>query len=103
AMLLPALSRSKEKAQRTVCKSNMRQIVLGAIIYAGDNREVFPDAYRLTGNPAYELQWIPTASWDYFTTQLRINTNVFCCPDRAKLGQWILPTGTAMRVGFYAL
>src|SRR5262245_40293124 len=42
AMLLPALARAKEKAQRTNCKSNMRQMTLTALIYAHDNADKFP-------------------------------------------------------------
>ncbi|MFT5126905.1 MAG: prepilin-type N-terminal cleavage/methylation domain-containing protein [Rhodothermales bacterium] len=37
AMLLPALSRSRETSRRTVCKSNLHQIALGIFQYAGDN------------------------------------------------------------------
>ena len=37
AMLLPALSRAKMKAQRIGCISNMRQIALAWIMYMGDS------------------------------------------------------------------
>src|SRR6267378_1972374 len=37
ALLLPVLSRAKEKGQRAVCFSNLRQVALSARLYADDN------------------------------------------------------------------
>ncbi len=41
-MLMPALSKAKEGARSTVCKSNMRQITLGMILYSDDNSDYLP-------------------------------------------------------------
>src|SRR5437667_5246275 len=42
AMLLPALSRAKEKAKQTQCFSNQHQIGLGWLMYVQDNNEWYP-------------------------------------------------------------
>lgn len=42
AMLLPALSAAKEKAQRTYCLNNMKQLGLALNMYVGDNRDYMP-------------------------------------------------------------
>src|SRR4051812_10335718 len=42
ALLLPALSRAKEKAQMTQCKSNLHQIGIGIQNYVDENHATFP-------------------------------------------------------------
>ncbi len=39
AMLLPALSKAKTKAQGIMCMNNLKQLMLGWTLYAGDNQE----------------------------------------------------------------
>jgi prepilin-type N-terminal cleavage/methylation domain-containing protein/prepilin-type processing-associated H-X9-DG protein len=57
AMLLPALSAAKTKAQGIQCLSNMRQLQLGASIYVTDNNDYLPpnDGHAPTYN---SLQWV---------------------------------------------
>src|SRR5471030_609356 len=43
AMLLPALTKAKAKAIRVNCVSNLRQLGIVSVMYANDNRELFPD------------------------------------------------------------
>src|SRR5438132_12104094 len=42
ALLLPALSAAKEKASRTACVNNMRQLALAMTMYTHDNRDFMP-------------------------------------------------------------
>jgi len=42
SLLLPVLSRARERARVTQCLNNLRQIGLGISLYAGDHRDRFP-------------------------------------------------------------
>jgi prepilin-type N-terminal cleavage/methylation domain-containing protein len=62
ALLLPALSKAKASAVRTQCANNLKQWGLAINMYAGDNRERFPDN---TGGS--DLAWM----------DVRLNTNFY--------------------------
>jgi prepilin-type N-terminal cleavage/methylation domain-containing protein/prepilin-type processing-associated H-X9-DG protein len=64
AMLLPALSKAKQKAQGAQCQSNMRQLGLGWIMYATDNQGGIPvngsEGYQPGApTPGLDSQWCP--------------------------------------------
>jgi prepilin-type N-terminal cleavage/methylation domain-containing protein len=52
-MLLPALARAKDKARRTICMNNEKQMLLAMQIYANDNRDKLP-SNRQTGFWAWD-------------------------------------------------
>lgn len=99
ALLLPTLARSKEKAQRTACKSNMHQVGLAAMLYALDNGDKFPDALR-NGGTSYHVVWMPTVSYNYFVSQASIATNGLTCPDKNSSGMWMITNVSGYRVGY---
>ena len=53
AMLLPALSSAKEKAMRTSCMNNLRQIGVGVANYTADNSDFMPPLKWRDGNHQY--------------------------------------------------
>jgi prepilin-type N-terminal cleavage/methylation domain-containing protein len=69
AMLLPALSKAKDRARRLGCMNNMKQLVLGAAMYAHDNRGALGGTYEYYDD---NLNWLYR---DYVK-----NLNSFICP-----------------------
>jgi len=61
AILLPALNKAKEQGKATVCRSNMKQIALGFLMYAEDNEEILPwpggQPSRAVTSKQYNTDW----------------------------------------------
>src|SRR5437763_1174496 len=61
ALLLPALSRAKERARRTSCASNVRQLAAAVHMYAPDYDEKLPGVWEGSvggGNDSGPDGWI---------------------------------------------
>jgi prepilin-type N-terminal cleavage/methylation domain-containing protein/prepilin-type processing-associated H-X9-DG protein len=81
AMLLPALAKSKAKAQQIKCMSNGRQLCLAWRLYAEDNREYLLAAQSNVG-PAPRPNWI-TGNLDFIAgnpSNWNINTDIAVGP-----------------------
>ncbi|MGC3958380.1 MAG: prepilin-type N-terminal cleavage/methylation domain-containing protein [Verrucomicrobiota bacterium] len=106
ALLLPALAKSKETSKRTVCKSNLRQLGLAALMYADDNGDNFPAA-------ASHLVWVTLPTFQYFISSMKMGTNSLQCPnytpfvDPAFTGNpgmvYVDAGGNRGRLGYYSL
>lgn len=83
-MLLPALSRAREAALESQCKSNMKQQVLGYSMYTGDNNDYYP-LYLIIGNTpdgvASSIYHVPVTMK---CTNLIENDDIWSCPVIAK-------------------
>ena len=57
-MLLPALSKAKEKAKRTKCMNSLRQVGIASQMYADDNNNILPpmvDNRNQVGNWSWDM------------------------------------------------
>jgi prepilin-type N-terminal cleavage/methylation domain-containing protein/prepilin-type processing-associated H-X9-DG protein len=57
-MLLPALGKAKEKANQTVCRSNLKQVSLAFLLYLPDHNETFPGAASKGAYQPLREDWI---------------------------------------------
>ena len=60
-LLLPALAKAKEKALRSQCHNNVKQISLAMHLYAGDSRDFLPE-------PNWNAPWV-LRGWLYDASQ----------------------------------
>jgi prepilin-type N-terminal cleavage/methylation domain-containing protein len=77
AMLLPALARAKQDAQRIRCASNVRQLSMANLMYAGDNGGEYPP--RDNGLPCTISNRWPSLLVPYYKA-----TNLLICPSETN-------------------
>ena len=105
ALLLPALSLSRQKAQAIYCMNNLKQLQVAIVMYADDNAQKFPE------NPGSTFtlnSWVTgNLTWDlppnFFNTQntntalltageigsyVARNVRIFKCPADSYPGRW---------------
>jgi prepilin-type N-terminal cleavage/methylation domain-containing protein len=79
AMLLPALSKAKLKAQGIQCLNNHKQLLLGWTMYAGDNNENLTYAYVRSGLPEEAAAWV-TGNMKFNPDAWDVNNNIARSP-----------------------
>ncbi|MFA6816201.1 MAG: prepilin-type N-terminal cleavage/methylation domain-containing protein [Lentisphaeria bacterium] len=57
AMLLPALSKAKDKAKAIKCTSRLKQIGTAILMYVNDNNDQVPDINENAYNTSYVCRW----------------------------------------------
>ncbi len=84
SMLLPALSKARERARTISCTGNLKQLALASAMYEGDNGDRFP----VNSQYAYEL-YAPTGAapsdtnrcfWRYAIYPYVSDWKVYICP-----------------------
>ena len=113
AMLLPALSRAKDKAKSATCMSNLKQIITAASLYADDNRNIYfnlRDRDGVPGEMPNDGQWFlspprpplaasdagvwlqPTDNYAYwalgYLDYFNKNRKIFRCPSSIHPDEW---------------
>ena len=81
-MLLPALSKAKEKAKRTACINNLRQLGIASHMYAGDNEENLPPMSY--GNTVGNWPWDMPAQVVSNMLGYGFERDILYCPSFAK-------------------
>jgi prepilin-type N-terminal cleavage/methylation domain-containing protein/prepilin-type processing-associated H-X9-DG protein len=85
SLLLPALSKARESANRVKCGSNLRQIGVGIRMFSDNFKGRVPSGYD---------NWVacmPLVHFQYLLSSLRVNPNMFVCPSVASA--WNDPIG----------
>jgi prepilin-type N-terminal cleavage/methylation domain len=91
AMLLPALSRAKQKSRDIGCISNCKQLLLSMTMYVDDNSGSLLSYYDYANTANPNTLWIVRLQKDYAA-----NSGVRSCPatrSPAKAGDWVQPAG----------
>ncbi len=91
SLLVPALTRAKEKSERTVCNNNIRQLGGGMDSYAADNKGEWPSSYRWAFSKISTTisgLWAEWACYDVVSNGQVFayvpDTRLFVCPTFAR-------------------
>lgn len=119
AILLPALSKSRERAHGIICVSNTRQLTLAWLLYANDHNDYLPYNYGMAGSSfRTNLNWVNNVmTWDLSSdntnpatiTQAALgafvssSTAVYRCPSDHVLSPTQIAAGWNGRIRSYSM
>lgn len=85
SMLLPSLSKAREKAQSISCCSNVKQLGVGLVMYLDENDSIFPPGcYPNYAGPGDHRRWFQLLTKDYYG-----DDNLRQCPSNTyKTNGW---------------
>ncbi|GMU93609.1 MAG: hypothetical protein AMXMBFR4_26670 [Candidatus Hydrogenedentota bacterium] len=104
ALLLPALSRARESAQRASCTNNLRQIGIAFDLYLLENKEYYPAAQDPVSTSPYYWLWMGrgwrTKLAEYIPGD-KTSPGVFWCPTDTRAENKYESTSYAYSMSFY--
>lgn len=104
-MLLPALSKAKEKANATKCLNNLRQIGLAVLLYADESDGFMPGPVNRgvrhpMANPGVNYLSNATIPFARFIPAGNSNSTVWACPSNRGAIEKLNVSGNAPRMSF---
>jgi prepilin-type N-terminal cleavage/methylation domain-containing protein/prepilin-type processing-associated H-X9-DG protein len=109
AILLPALSAAKERAKRSQCVNNLRQVGVGIFVYTSDNADTMPTFHWRPQNADYTYELFRYAPQDVYPPTFTLGPynlgtlwaskiisegKLFYCPSNQKYVNFIYETYT---------
>lgn len=99
AIIIPTVGSVRQSARESVNKSNLRQLGMGANIYANDNKDRFPSIHDPVTNATDVLRWVNELAPIIYSKKSRLNSG-----DRVITASptAVLPVGTTSTVLHYS-
>jgi prepilin-type N-terminal cleavage/methylation domain-containing protein/prepilin-type processing-associated H-X9-DG protein len=96
SIIIPVLAQGRKKAQRVLCKANLKQLALGAVLYSQDNQDKSMTNYVVNGKFWFQMiapflgdtgykRAAETSSSSVANSQLRSAMKVLFCPTTKKI------------------
>jgi prepilin-type N-terminal cleavage/methylation domain-containing protein len=105
AMLLPALSKAKGRAQTTACLNNARQLGIATMLYTGDFNECYP--YGANVKNTVPTSWTDPTAWHqallpFLGASSNAPSKTYACPAERVTETFPTPKGVQFQASYRA-